>query len=59
MPLVLILIGLKGEAAFYLVQHDAACSFNFRDNCELGKEILVRSCTINGDFGNAGEKVQS
>lgn len=34
MPLVLILIGLKGEAAFYLVQHDATRSFNFRDNCE-------------------------
>lgn len=45
MPLVLILIGLKGGASFYLVQRDATHSFNFKDICEQGKEIR---CTLAG-----------
>lgn len=50
MPLVLILIGLKGEATFYLVQPDATHLFNSKDACEQGQEIC---CSLAGLMGTS------
>lgn len=58
MALELILIGLKGGAAFYLAQRDASHSSNFKDTSEKGKDIcFLQSYRLYVDFGPVGQGV--